>query len=368
MIVAALVLLIISFVLFLLIQLSYSKENIAKKRKIISNFMMCTIVGASVAFVLQGYFVVSQNDDVQKSIGTIISDINNPLVVTADAAEFVYEKDQNNNDDIRIITITKNSVVKDTSNNQISKDNLIGKPICTCYTGDQGEVCIFIGQYDENYNWTGKCTICAYKNGKLYYSTENIYENSKMVEYRRASKSSSNKNWVITEKKVLENGLTEGDTRSYGYDEIPSKIDDVSIYNDGKEYIPNVEDIYSIDDLYEILQPGILSHYYGMYDIEGDWDDDTGNAYCIVYEGKEIIDSVLKGEFKGATFISGNMYELIGNEKVIHSLGKFHNVQGKSDDIGNGSSVSEQLNMEQFKIAIRGEQFENEVLSVIDRL
>lgn len=59
------------------------------------------------------------------------------------------------------------------------------------------------------------------------------------------------------------------------------------------------------------------------------------------------------------------MYELIGNEKVIHSLGKFHDVQGNSSDLDNGSSVSEQLNMEQFKIAIRGERFEGEVLSVL---
>lgn len=102
---------------------------------------------------------------------------------------------------------------------------------------------------------------------------------------------------MITEKRFLENGLTEGDTRSYNYGEIPSKIDDVSIYNVGKEYIPNVEDIYSIDDLYEMLESNITSHYYGMYDLECNWDDDTGNAYCIVYEGNDLIDSVLKGEF-----------------------------------------------------------------------
>lgn len=358
----AVILIVISFGLFIVIRLSYDKKNNPKKRKILSNIMSVALVVATITLVLQGYYSVLDSENTHNPGKNIISDEHNPLIVTAHATEIIDEVDQTSNDSIRIMEVTKESVFEDISNNKLSADELVGRPICTYYKGKVGEVCIFIGKYDENYNWTGKCSICAYKDGELYYSTEDTYENGKAKSYRRASKSTSSDNWVITEKDVMENGQSFGDTYSYIYDSVSSKIDDVNIYNDNLDYKPSVENIYTIDELYEIFKPHIVNHYYGKYDESGSWIDDTGAAYCVKYNNPNSIDCILKGEFEDGIFISGKMYEIVGDNRVVYSLGKFHDSTGKEIK---GEADTWDISMDQFKLDIRSEKFADEVFGVI---
>ena len=293
-------------------------------------------------------------DNIEEGPLTVISE---KIVPTARAAETPEIN-------APTIKVTEDIVFVDSSNNSHTASDLIGKSICTYYTGDNGEVCIFIGQYDNNYSWNGNCSICAYKDGHLYYSTEDVYEHGNIVSYRRCSKSTSSERWLITEKSVLDNNLTIGDTRSYPYYDINSKINDIDIYNKTISYTPKMSDIYTIKELYDQLSPTLNKHYYGMYDSYGNWEDTTGNAYSIEYENGTI-STIIKGVFDDNSFMSGHEYDIKEDGTVIHTYGKFRE-RPNGDILGEDYTVSETLTMEQFKIRLSEERYENEVLSSIN--
>ena len=352
----------VSVALFVLSQQIVVKDRKNRiKKTCITITMSLSLIISVTLMMYQGYKrVISPNIIAYNKEHGIYSQDEAPIIVSPKFIELSVRAANTPNNNVTVMEVTQDAVFEDSSNNTFNADELIDKTICTFYKGQNGDVCIFLGQYDSNYCWNGSCVICAYKDGRLYYSTEDEYVHGNIKSYTRASKSTSSERWLITKKKVLDNNLTIGDTKSYGYHDIDSRINDIDIYNGTVSYIPKISDIYTIEELYEMLTPNLIKHYYGMYDENGNWEDTTGNAYSIEYDNG-VIKSILKGVFIDNSFMSGHQYDLTSDEAVTHTYGRFR-VKPNGDVLDSSNWDEEILTMEQFSIILNEEQFKDEVL------
>lgn len=364
--VVIILLLVISVASFFFVQLNEggNKKGV-RYRKFFIMATSVTLVIAVVLIMLQGYEkVISPNIIAYNKDKGIQDEYERPLILISKNIVPTVLAAESPDGNTTILEVKEDSVFEDESNNIFNSYDLIGRTICTYYTGDSGEVCIFLGRYDDNYNWDGNCSICAYKDGHLFYMTEDVYEHGRILSYRRISKSTSNNNrWVITEKKPMENGLSIGDTRSYNYCIIDSKINDIDVYNGTSSYMAKPSDMYTVDELYEKLSPDLIKHYNGMYDSDGRWEDTTGNAYSIEYENGRIT-TIVKGVFNDSSFLSGHQYVLKEDRTVVHTYGRFRNTPNGEvlDDL---NWDKEDLSMEQFLFMIKEDKFCEEVYANI---
>ena len=364
-VIAITVFLIVSLALYVSVRLIKTSDKKTKFiKKCLTFVMTITLASAAMIIMQQGYDkVIAPNIIAYNIEHGIPNNDNGPMTVFSNQIVPTVRAAESSDNDAPTIQISEDIVFVDSSNKSHSAGDLIGKRICTYYTGINGEVCIFIGQYDDNYNWNGDCSICAYKDGHLFFSTEDVYEHGNIMSFRRLSKSSSSERWLITNKRAMENGLTAGDTRSYPYYDIDSKINDIDIYSQSISYMPQTSDIYTLDELSDRMAPNIIKHYNGMYDSDGNWEDKTGNAYSIEYKNG-IITTIIKGVFVDNSFLSGHQYDINQDGTVTHTFGRFR--ERPNGEVVNDDNVfSETLSMEQFKIILQEEKYKDEVLSNI---
>lgn len=267
---------------------------------------------------------------------------------------------------VDIMAVNKEFEFTDSNNNTYSADKLVNHPICTYYKCKDGTICLFVGQYDENYKWTGKCRICAYKNSKLFFATENVYDNNKLVSYRRISKSSDRGQWLITDKEINNNDSKYGHTWSYRYEDIGSKVIDLEKKVMSKNFNPTKSELYSIDELEDKLKTKLVSHYYGAYDKDDNWKDSSGDAYCVQYNDDRSLKEVFKGVFLNNRYMSGHFFEKMDSDQYKHYVGVLHkDNNGIIVEYKDPNLINETLSTDQFKIYIHGEPYEKEVLELL---
>ena len=124
---------------------------------------------------------------------------------------------------------------------------------------------------------------------------------------------------------------------------------------DGKDNCPEADDIYSTEELRNIVGEGLISHYKGFYDENQKWDDDSGNAYAIKYSAGKIHE-IYKGTFFENSYGSGWLIRENDDGNYSYAVGSFHDENGI--EIKDKLKIST-LEESEFFILIHGEDFEN---------
>ena len=261
-----------------------------------------------------------------------------------------------NNDFTQLKKIDKDTVftVKDHNENvKYDAYRLVQKRICMWYGEGGATEYIFIGQYDDDYNWDGECLVCAYRENKLLYTTIDNYNNGKLESYRRISR--NNNRWVYTDRTVIDKHNTDGDNISYKYRDINKK----SINRDELKE----EDAYTPNDVRKLLKDDIIHHYHGLA-VDTVLKDDTGNAYMIKYEAGEI------SEIYSGTFVTDSIHYGTGwlirhtvDNKYSYIKGVFHDKNGETVENGTNEKI---INQQEFEELVSGMPFEEEIADWIN--
>ena len=172
-------------------------------------------------------------------------------------------------------------------------DDLINETMLLTYTEGDKEV-YFLGQYNEDYHWDGYCVTNTYNlDGTLYGICESNFDDGHRLDYKSfyLSEDDSQK-WVYSDKtcnKNENNGINIVCSLNYG----------------NKKNFTNtnvrVTDIAYVDKFVEEVKPKMLTYYSGNTS-DGKYNDNTGNAYEIIYNDDETVKTLYVGRFKNGTF------------------------------------------------------------------
>lgn len=182
----------------------------------------------------------------------------------------------------------------ETTGLKYSAEDLIGKTAIYPYNEDGQEV-YFKGQYDENLKWNGNCIINVYKDNNLIIITDANYENGELVNYKQIFPDvNKDKNiWVVSDRVVL-GEINIGET--WNYQRVENRIKTFD-FNSVTE-----DDMLSYDDFKKIYNDlGLVSYYCGNTS-DGKYNDDTGNAYSILFYDDGTVRTLYKGKFKNGDY------------------------------------------------------------------
>lgn len=341
-------------------------SEIERRRHWKSNLITGTVglvaAAALIMFLIYRSITVIDSEDVIPNNETLVEDNNDlepkqsDLVDNTDYQEVnsevlsiirVEKQNEIYLSDFSTINISKDDVLIDTNNVSYDPQKLVGRTLCLSFNNKLGYDILFVGQYDNELHWDGLCYLCAYYAGDLLYTTEDEYVSGEVSSYKRLS--NNGKKWFYTEKIIDDHGLYFGDTYSYAYKQIVAKDYDLNI--------PQREDLTNISEVLVVINEGIKSHYHGQYDSEQNWDDDSGDAYCVKYQSTTPIE-VYKGTFFNNHYGTGWMIKKISNDEfnivsgTINSLDSSANTVISSDTVKDTSII---------KAYIQGEPFEQEL-------
>lgn len=238
--------------------------------------------------------------------------VTNLLNITAIKADVTTEEYIKNN-----VSIVDNDISDSTSS--ISPDtcigtdsdgkvyiakNLIDQTILLTYNEDDKEI-YFLGQYNKNYHWNGYCVINTYDaDGKLNGINESNFDDGNRLDYESFYLSDKQNEWIYTDrdcKKETNEGI------SIRYKSNFSKQKNFTATN------VRVSDLIYIESMKEYDNKEILSYYMGKTS-NGVYNDDSGNAYLVMYNSEGFVSVYYKGNFKDGYFEDENAIEIVLDE------------------------------------------------------
>lgn len=179
----------------------------------------------------------------------------------------------------------------DINNNPYYAKDLINQNILVPYMEENQEI-YFYGKFNENYHWNGDCLINVYKNNNLILITEAIYDDGKLLSYKQVLPFVATDNinvWSISER-IAKDDFNVGDSWNYIRNEEYAKDFDFDTVTD--------EDILDVYTFKSRLDTKLEGYYHGNTS-DGNYNDDTGNAYMIKYNLDEgFIRGLYVGIFK----------------------------------------------------------------------
>ena len=182
--------------------------------------------------------------------------------------------------------------------------NLIDQTILLTYTEDDKEI-YFLGQYNKNYHWNGYCVINTYDaDGKLNGINESNFDDGNRLDYESFYLSDKQNEWIYTDrdcKKETNEGI------SIRYKSNFSKQKNFTATN------VRVSDLIYIESMKEYDNKEILSYYMGKTS-NGVYNDDSGNAYLVMYNSEGFVSVYYKGNFKDGDFEDENAIEIVLDE------------------------------------------------------
>lgn len=210
----------------------------------------------------------------------------------------------------------------------IAKD-MINKTILLTYTEGKQEV-FFLGQYNEEYKWNGRCIINVYNvAGSLCIITDANYDAGKLIDYKQIIPDAGGTKWVYSERKCQDQ-VNIGKTFTYSCN-----------YNQVKNFTKSnvkADDIYSAENFYEKINDRLLSYYSGNTS-DGKYNDNTGNSFLINYREDGTISTLYVGNFVDGKYddSTGNAWEIVFDSsnninKYFFYKGIFHNGSRKNDE------------------------------------
>lgn len=270
------------------------------------------------------------NDDgVQDQLGDIASDINEikdllnitAIIASPDLSSIIdtisIEPNDKNTSYASLVSTT--CIGTDSDGKAYIAEDLIDEKILLTYTEDDKEV-YFLGQYNENYHWDGYCVTNAYYlDGTLYGICESNFDDGKRLDYKSLCESESNAHEWIYSDKVCNEKNNSGTNILYSFD-----------YNKEKNFTntnARITDIIYVDDFVENIKPTIRTYYSGNTS-NGKYNDDTGNAYEIIYNDDGTIKTLYVGKFEDGTFNdnTGNAWDIAYSDDggyYVYNTGEF---------------------------------------------
>lgn len=255
------------------------------------------------------------DDGVKDQLGEFsdkMDKVTNLLNITAIKADVTTEEYIKNN-----VSIVDNDISDSTSS--ISPDtcigtdsdgkvyiakNLIDQTILLTYNEDDKEI-YFLGQYNKNYHWNGYCVINTYDaDGKLNGINESNFDDGNRLDYESFYLSDKQNEWIYTDrdcKKETNEGI------SIRYKSNFSKQKNFTATN------VRVSDLIYIESMKEYDNKEILSYYMGKTS-NGVYNDDSGNAYLVMYNSEGFVSVYYKGNFKNGYFEDENAIEIVLDE------------------------------------------------------
>lgn len=255
------------------------------------------------------------DDGVKDQLGEFsdkMDKVTNLLNITAIKADVTTEEYIKNN-----VSIVDNDISDSTSS--ISPDtcigtdsdgkvyiakNLIDQTILLTYNEDDKEI-YFLGQYNKNYHWNGYCVINTYDaDGKLNGINESNFDDGNRLDYESYYLSDKQNEWIYTDrdcKKETNEGI------SIRYKSNFSKQKNFTTTN------VRVSDLIYIESMKEYDNKEILSYYMGKTS-NGVYNDDSGNAYLVMYNSGGFVSVYYKGDFRDGYFEDENAIEIVLDE------------------------------------------------------
>ena len=204
-----------------------------------------------------------------------------------------------------------------TSSNTVIAESLDGKekytseelnetPLLVPYTENGNEV-YFLGQYNNNNHWHGKCVLNVYDRNKLITILEAVYDDGNLISYKRIS-CEDGYSWVVTDR------LNKGKYNS-GVTWIYRKTKNHKKKFTMKDVVK--KDIIYTDDLVKSLNEKLKSYYNGNSS-KGYYNDNTGNAYLVKYDYKGNVEHLYVGKTKDGKEHdkTGNAWSISWNDTV----------------------------------------------------
>lgn len=272
------------------------------------------------------------NDDgVQDQLGDISSDINEiknllnitSIIASSNVTSVLDDISIEPNDNsVSYASFTATTCIGTDSDGKeyIAKD-LIDEMMLLTYTENNKEV-YFLGQYNENYHWDGYCITNTYNSdGTLYGICESNFDDGKRLDYKSFCVSESNdKEWIYSDKTCNENNNSGTNILcSFDYDK-QKNFTNTNV---------RITDIIYVDDFVKNINPTVLTYYSGNTS-DGKYNDDTGNAYEIIYNDDGTIRTLYVGMFKDGTFNdnTGNAWDIAYSDEgdyYVYNQGEFEN-------------------------------------------
>lgn len=181
------------------------------------------------------------------------------------------------------------------------------QPLLLPYTENGNEI-YFYGQLDSAGNWDGRCIVNIYDGNVLQLITDAIYDGGTLLSCKQAfpdTVTSGEDVWVISERKV-EDGFSTGETYRY------FRSDDYT-----KSFsLDNVEpdDILNVDEFSAQITSTLEGYYRGEIS-DGQYNDDSGDAYFVKFFEDGTVRTLYVGNFK-----DGQFNDQTGNAWMIGKL------------------------------------------------
>lgn len=236
-----------------------------------------------------------------------------------------------------------------------SVERLADQKLLLPYTNNGQEI-VFYGQFNENGQWDGECTLNVYVNDELILITDAKYKDGALLESKQVffyELKSGEDVWAYSERK-RENGVGIGDTFLYewtgGYEK-DFELDDAT-----------VEDVLYADEFITSLSPRLKGYYYGNTS-NNLFNDDSGDAYMVYFFEDGTVRLLYSGNFKDGTFEdnTGNAWYIVkeNNTDYMYYKGQFRN--GKEYHNGKEELGPPPLTLEEIKKYIGDRQYKVEL-------
>lgn len=187
-------------------------------------------------------------------------------------------------------------IAKDAETGELyNAEDLQNEKLFLPYTDNSGQEIIFYGQFNENNQWDGNCLINIYKENCLILIMEADYDNGELLTYKQIIPFETQNEtpvWSISNRKHFEK----------------SNSGESYIYVRDCEYTKNFEiteaglkDIIGVEEFRQSIKGNLEGYYYGNT-FNGNYNDNTGNAYLIKFAENGTVRTLYKGNFKDGKF------------------------------------------------------------------
>lgn len=290
--------------------------------------------------------VADQLENINKMLNIKVVNIPNSNEYSSIISEIKHNDIYFSGKESEVKSLTKIGIDAD-GNEYIAKD-LVNETILLTYKENDKEI-YFLGQYNENYHWNGYCVTNAYfLDGSLYGICESNFDDGKRLDYKSIYLS-DNGQWIFSDR-ICNDSSNSGKSIHYilNYD----KIKNFTSTN------VRVNDILYTDRFIESVEPVTKSFYYGDTSQEY-YNDNSGDAYEIIYNDDGTVKTLYVGCFANGTFNdnTGNAWDISYADKYgfyVYNTGNFKN--------GNAVTKStEPITIEEIQKIVSEYNFESEL-------
>ena len=232
-------------------------------------------------------------------------------------------------------------------------DDLKNKTVVLSYKEDDQEV-FFMGQFNERNHWDGECLINVYSNECFTISTKAVYTDGERIDYKQLFPAGDV--LCYADRHNFDNG-SSGDT--WKYENFSPIIQNIS-FNE-----PQADMMIEPESYIKSISNNCISHYHGNTE-NGNYEDDTGNAFFIAFFEDGSTRTVYKGKFKDGIFNdeTGEAWYITmekGDKPTSYMYFKGGFDLGKPDQ-NRRKEFTNPLTREQADTIIANQPFENEVI------